>query len=422
MLFVKIKTPEKTVIKVLGITVYLKQKFSYQTDRKIFFFKFSKFNLNYFNERINFLIEQNARLEENLKKIVRLKYLNERIRQAKYVHFVINDKFIQPYVSLIESRFNSKEHLFLCKKALDYIDFPRGESVAEFLPGDIKSLEFTRDNKFIFQSAFDTEVVKFFAVNKNLLSKTAWFLWGGDLYNAQRNDIEDTFRREVRIVSCCVKKDYLNVVSTYNSHNMYVKATIPGPISKIDLIKYSNKKSLRKKSTINIQINNSADKTTLDMLKVLSRFKNEDICITTILSYGDLEFADEIVKLGKEIFKEKFIFIDKYMSADEYTNHLSHQDIFILYQNRQQGLGNITSCLAMGSKCYVRHDVSSIDFFNDLLLKVFDSRKIKNMSFSEFIDYEPIVKVENINNALKIYSEDEYVKGFSNLFKALENL
>ena len=158
-----------------------------------------------------------------------------------------------------------------------------------------------------------------------------------------------------------------------------------------------------RKNYFQIQINNSCDKTTLDMLRVLAKFKDANIKVTTILSYGQLDFKAPIIELGKNIFGDKFEYVENYMSPVGFANYLAQNDALILNQNRQQGVGNTVASLYLGNKVFIRKDVSTNRYFNEEGIKIYNSEDIENMTFAEFCRYDE--KAANQQNVKKYFDE-----------------
>ena len=93
------------------------------------------------------------------------------------------------------------------------------------------------------------------------------------------------------------------------------------------------------------------------------------------------------------------------MAPNEYTQYLAQNDILILNQNRQQGVGNTNASIALGKKVYIRSDVSTYNKLKEFGIQVCDTKTIHNMNFDEFTrnNYMEI----NKKNALKFF-DDEY--------------
>ena len=326
--------------------------------------------------------------------------INRDIKKYKYVHVMKNDKFNKSFVDFLNKNFDSTEHMILCYRACKNKPptlFPKGGNVYEYVYfKDIKGLLDDNIDKIIFHSLFMPGVVDRLYREPELLKKSYWVIWGGDLYNAPRDEKNDFVRKNFKGYISLIAGDEKVAKEKYNSKSLLFTALGPVLMDKSFLEKIPHVKT----DKIVIQINNSCDDSTLDMLDILSKYKNKDIIIRTILSYGKMQYKDKIKEKGKKIFGDKFQYLDKLILSDDYGKFLSENDILILCQNRQQGLGNAIYDLALGAKVFLPYNTTSLAFVESYNLKVFDSLKIKDMSIEEFIEYPENLKKRNMHAAL----------------------
>ena len=317
----------------------------------------------------------------------------------KYIHVMWNDKFNKPFVDFLNRNFDASEHLILCKHIFQQFPFPEGDNVVEI--ENLKGLKLTKDQKLICHSLFDDELVDWLYRNKSILKKQAyWVIWGGDLYNAPRDKKNDFVRKNFKGYMVFANNDKKVLIDKYGTvaNSFYpIEYPLCLDVSSIEPIK---------NDFLKIQINNSADDTTLEMLDVLSKFKNENIKITTILSYGKIEYKDEIIKKGKEIFGDKFEYLDKMLSPLDYAKHIASLDVFIANQNRQQATANIDMCLYFNKKVFIKSNISTFDMYTSLGYKIFDTYSIDEQTFSEFKKYE----INKNHDLAQYYISDEYRK------------
>jgi len=331
--------------------------------------------------------------------------VNLALKKCKYVHLMYNDKFNKAFVDFLNSNFNQEEHIILCKRWVKdetIAPFPKGINVIEIY--SLFGLDFECKNikKIICHSLFDKEIVNYFYKHPYLLqNKFSWLIWGGDLYEAPRNKINDFVRRNCSEYLLLAEKDYDIVCNKYDK--LYSSNTkrieYPMLIEANAAIRSTNDKII-------IQLNNSCDAATLEMLDTLAKFKDRDIKIVTILSYGDLKYKEAIIQKGKTIFQGKFEYLDKYLQPLKYASHLSNIRIYISNQNRQQGIGNIELCLLFGKKIFIKSNISTYKHYIDQGYEIFDTNAIKDMDFETFIS-------QNANNNVdlaKLHTSDAYRK------------
>lgn len=336
------------------------------------------------------------KIKNKLKQI----YINKKIANVKYVHLMFNDKFNKSFVDFLNRNFEKNEHLVLCKRYFKEFAFPDGKNVIEIK--SLKGLDFSKVGKVICHSLFDEELVDYLYKKQDILKqKTYWCIWGGDLYNAQRGKEKDFVRKNFKGYLLFADKDKNVLLKNYKNINNKNFFSIEYPLNvDISVIKPTSG------VTTVIQINNSCDFTTLEMLDILSKYKDKDIKIMTILSYGQLQYKDQIIKKGKEIFGSKFNYIEDFISPLDYAKYLASIDIFVANQNRQQATANIDMCLYFDKKVFIKSDVSTFDMYTLLGYKIFDTYSIKNNSFEEFSS-----KVSSSNSEkAKYYTSDLYRK------------
>lgn len=336
----------------------------------------------------------------------RNKCLNKQIRKYRFVHLMYNDKFNKPVVDFLNRNFNTNEHIVLCRRLNNEFPFPEGENVIEI--SHLKGLDFKENEKIICHSLFDKGVVKYlYKHQKQLQEKAYWVVWGGDLYNCVKNAMNDYVRKNFRGYMFFALNDKNVLLKNYGhilNENFYpIEYPLSLDISKIEPVSNSYIYIYR---YLKIQINNSCDESTLEMLDILSKFKNENIKIIVILSYGKMEFKNAIIQKGKDIFADKFEYIENYLSPEEYAKHIASLDIFIANQNRQQATANIDMCLYFGKKVYIKSTVSTFDMYTSLGYEIFDTYSIKDMDFDSFVKQS---KNANSEKA-KYYISDEYRK------------
>ncbi len=316
-----------------------------------------------------------------------IKKINHAINSNSIIHLMFNDKFNKPYVDFLKEYFDSKQHIVLCKRWFNF-PFPFGTNVFEV--STFKNIHFQRCKKIICHSLFDSEVIDLLYCNKKLLKKTSWVVWGGDLYNSIRDDKNDYVRSNF--------SQYLTGIDQQIIKNKYNKnaecVDVGGylfPITK-KMLDNAEKKTNKKNCTV-VQINNSSDKSTIEIFHLLEKFKNENIIIRTIVSYG--EYKNEVIKEGLKIFGEKFEYLDSYLDPQDYAFYISNSDILILNQSRQQGVGNTKAFLYLKKKVFIRSDVSTYTYLHNNNIHIYDTLEIKNMSFDDFTknDYADVNKI-----------------------------
>lgn len=330
------------------------------------------------------------------------------------------EKFTEPTIRFFNENFNPKEHLFLCALAEPYNTIPAASNC--FRLWQMKGLNFNYKNieKIICHGLFVPDVLNWLYEHPDISrQKCFWVIWGGDLYGAYNNS--ESTPNSARDIT--IRRNFRGYISGFDNevarkkldlkNPQFYTAYTPFPITK-EMIDKTNKE---KRDYIQIQVNHSCNETTLEMLDILSKWKDKDIRVVTILSYGDMSFAEQIKQKGKEIFNDRFSYLDHMVNPQEYTQFLAQNDILILNHDRQQGIGNTIASLNLGIKMFIKSDVSAYQFFNNEEgIKIFDTYKIKEMSFEDFVAYPE--KQRNLRIASKYYDSNYHVSLWRNILDA----
>ena len=339
----------------------------------------------------------------------RSKELNKIILRYKFVHIIFNDKFCDPFIRFNNANFGMEQHAFLVYKMYDRFPITQAENVYEFQ--SLWGLDFSdsRIERIIMHSLFVPDCVKYWNEHQIIQQKKVfWMMWGGDLYDAPRNELEDTVRKNFKGYISCTDGDCEVVRKKYQlCDKVYIDGEYSYPIT-VDMINAAIRER-KEHDYIQIQVNNSADETTIDMLKKLARFANQDVRIVTVLSYGHMQYKDEIIQTGESIFGDKFEYLTNYLPPSEYTKWLANNDVFILNQDRQEGSNNAEVVLAEGAKLYIKSSVTTYHHFNDKGIKVYDTWEIEKISFEDLIAYDSKERQHNMET-VGFFFDDAYLK------------
>lgn len=260
---------------------------------------------------------------------------------------------------------------------LDYFPDRRGRfhrlraaaRIAELAPAFDKILFHWLDDKALLSLAYG-EVAR----------KSAWSLWGGDLYgfrtkkNRQAKDtlseiLKICLVRRLKQVCSLVREDAELAAEWYGANATWRQVFYPS-----EAYKTVPTGSRRKKEGghLVIQVGNSANPTNrhLEVFEALSKvdFIEKIICP---LSYGDFSYARKITDAGTRLFGEKFLPLTDFIAPPEYAKMLSSVDAAVMNHDRQQAIGNIALNLLHGNRVFLRKSVTTYGFFESLGADVF---------------------------------------------------
>lgn len=351
-------------------------------------------------------------------------------------HLMSNDKFIPPFIKFINDNFNSKEHEFCIFGGKEYQKIEASKKNVKIYINNYKKyilkilyyivcyikifFKMIESDKIILHGLFNTLTIIFLFFNPWFLKKSYWVIWGGDLYSYKKrkkkllNKIY--YKMETYVKGNC--KGYItHIYGDYELARKWYGASGKYYYSFMYLSNVYRKIELEEKLNIenlNIQIGNSADPSNnhMEILERLKKYRNKNIKLYCILSYGDREWIKKVINKGKELFKEKFIPITEFLSYEDYLKLLTEIDIAIFAHNRQQGVGNITSLLGMGKTVYLKKSVTTYEMFRKLgvELKEFDKMEKLEILSLEKRKMNKIIIEEN-------FTEKKLKKSWKNIFE-----
>lgn len=300
-------------------------------------------------------------------------------------------KFFIPFRAFIQAHFADGSHQFIVYGAVKGLDFQDASDTVAY-PSLLKnafalSKAMYRADKIILHGLFSNHLLYLLTIQPWLLKKCHWCIWGGDLYvhETPRKDWRwkknEWFRRFVikrigHFVSQ-IKGDYELAQQWYGANGQWHECFMyPSNLYKDYAV------PPKQGDFVNILVGNSADPTNnhAEIFEKLMSYKDQNIQIVCPLSYGSAEYANQMTKLGKELFGDRFTPLLDFLSFDKYLELLGQIDIAVFAHKRQQGMGNTISLLGLGKKVFLRGDVTAWKFFQELGVKVFDSRYFNLLS------------------------------------------
>jgi hypothetical protein len=298
------------------------------------------------------------------------------------MHIAPLDKFIPPFIQFVNSNFDNVKHRFFVLKTIkkqEQYQLPKNINNLYLITGYFKNVfAFFRylyqSEKIIIHGLFSRALVLLLFLQPWLLKKCYWVMWGGDFYFPEKQSWlkKQVIKRMGHFITY-IKGDYELVQKWYGANGEYHECFMYSS----NLYKEYNIKP-KEHDTINIQLGNSADPTNnhIEVLQSLVRFKDENIQIFVPLSYGNKDYAEEVITYGKELFGDKFVALTEFMPFETYLEFLSEIDIAIFAHKRQQAMGNTITLLGLGKKVYLDSKTVQFDFFKKHDVEIFDVNDI----------------------------------------------
>ena len=341
------------------------------------------------------------------------------------IHIMPDDKFIDDFIRMSE-KYNADYS--------SYLIFSHNEP--KYVKSHNKDINFLRDNsefelnqnlidelnkcKVIILHSFNWKYLNFIKqIAKEI--KVIWILWGIDVYNAipkskylssdtlamqYTNSLTGKLKFYVRLFlnNFILKKQkacreiikHVDFCATLVKDDINLVKKINPKIEGL-YFNYFNETGYNlfeiEKSEIsngNILLGNSANPSNehSSALKLLSEinFKGEIYCP---LSYSGTEvYINNVIKLGNQLFGDKFIPLTEFLKYEEYSKIISDSDIVLMNHIRQQAVGNIFKSISLlkpvilNKKSYLRST------FSEWGLKIYDYNILTNQEIVKLSDLE----------------------------------
>ena len=328
----------------------------------------------------------------------------------------LNYPILVNYIEFINNNFMMDQHTFLiivknnyiCKDlkncvnvtTIDYEDINKFIIIIdEIKKSDITLLHFL---------SFTTPQKLYILTHRSILNKLTWIGWGADLYEWRIKNVSRFRAIYIDIISLILRRkikrfvgifppDIIFFKKEYRSKAMTFYASysinMSGTQQNDEITSTYLDDKIKNNFCINIQVGHSSNPILnhIEVLKILSKYKNENMKIFLPLNYGSKEYGDVVEKEAKEIYGVKVNCIRNKMTQKEYIDFLKKIDIAIFNTNRQIGLGNVIPLLSMGKKIFFPKESVMYQFYNLNNVKIYDYSEIKTMTF------ESITKNTDIN-------------------------
>jgi len=362
--------------------------------------------------------------------------------QCNHLHIMHNAIFTKSFIKFIEKNFNITEHFFIIiggsskimndfskktKKYIIYINNIKPYKINNLRKIYELEVKMYKCKKIHIHSLFNDNLVRFLFFQKWLLKKCNWIVWGGDLYKYKNekkdfgSNINEYMRSKIinnfKEITTFIPGDYKIVKNVYNTKASYNHALTYDISVDESFIKNLITNSNSNNNKIVFLVGNSANPSnnTIEVLKILSKFKRKDIKIITPLAYGDDEYKNKIINYGNETFKKKYKPLINFYPLKEYLKILSKVDIGIFNHKRQQATGNITKLLQLEKKVFIRSNITSWDFFKNMGVELYDTKKLNQQSFRKIIEFDKKVGKKNSKIIKKIRSEKRRIKSWKKI-------
>jgi len=286
--------------------------------------------------------------------------------ENQILHVMILEKFLPPFIDFVDEYFGRDNHHYVFITSEKYAYGLTKEHNVEFLYTDDDIFitlfaQMQKAQKIILHGLWRDKVDVLLYSHQELLKKCYWVMWGGDFYFPETKSL---MKKEIiRNIGHCIPVnygDYLYIKEHYASGAIYHEClNYPRSIliRNKDFISERNNDKVKK-----VLVGNSATQTNFHF-EIFDKLRGTDnIEVYVPLSYGDKDYAEEVISYGKKCFPY-FYPLTNLMDAYSYQLFLETMDIAIFKHNRQQAVSTIVSLLGMGKTVYLSKTPTTWEMF-----------------------------------------------------------
>jgi dTDP-N-acetylfucosamine:lipid II N-acetylfucosaminyltransferase len=326
--------------------------------------------------------------------------------------------FTPPMIALLNRRLPDVDHQFFVQGApRSYLETapPNVHAVAAAdAPAFIRAA--ADADRVVFNGIIDDRMPILLSPFPDIVAKSIWLAWGGDLhwheYHAagRKRDIEQTFRAQfisrLYAVATPMSGDYELVQRWYPTrakHLAMLLVVFPFDRAELDGL-VPDKGALPV-----IQVGNSGNPTNehLEVFEWIRRIADRKFRVCSPLSYGNRNYIEQVIQRGTELFGDRFTPLTELLPAGAYNRHLAGLDTLVLNHRRQQGFGNALISLYLGTKVYLRQDVSTWRYLVDELgCRLFDTASLAQSPESLLIPFDEPARAGNRARVARFFDPD----------------
>jgi len=340
--------------------------------------------------------------------------------------FISENLYTWAYLRFLEKNFDISSSLFVFRRSIGFnFDYTAAvkermifaESNLQFLKKVVPLLK--KSEKFYFhQLPYGPSLVLWY-LYRGLLSRSAWIIWGGDVYihreggESLKKRVYEFLRRKIipriPVIASFIPGDFEIVRKIYNSKAKYMYSAYPLPVDFMGRDPGSENSSEATGKLILVGNSGNESNNHIEILNDLAFLRKSDVRIICPLSYsGNNEYIKSVSETGKKILGEIFEPLTSMLGTDEYLDLLSRIDIAVMNHERQQGLGNILPLMYFGKKVYLKSETTTWSYLRDLGCTVFDIESLKTRQ-DEFLTINKAELLKNREIISALLSKDRYI-------------
>lgn len=289
----------------------------------------------------------------------------------RFVHLVYSDSIhTQNIIEMLQCHFYNDNHLVLTSSESLYEKYGNNHVVLDKSISKASGIKkyYSEDVVFISHSMV-LSTVDIYKLPRKILKRMVWVVWGHDLYITPEKGVKGSIKTVAKKARRMVRFHRYNLLCGIGIGFCHDSIEIRKLSSKCQIFNMlycqSKIKAMDEMTkhfddkTVKVMIGHSAfsflnHKKNIDRL---SKYKNENIVISLVLSYGSQDYARSVIEHAKKTFgSAKIEVILEKQSFEDYVEYIKGIDIAIFDYEHQSALGNIFLLMYLGKKLYFSAD------------------------------------------------------------------
>lgn len=345
----------------------------------------------------------------------------------KHLHILHASKFTLPFIKFIRENFPKNEHFFaiysqnkINKESYNHENIWAGTKRIDL----IHLIKLMNSYERIYIHSFNVhKFIQLLFIQPWLLKRSYWIIWGADLL-FYKNLPKGLYYRIYEMMRKVVIKN-LGSIITHTPGDYRIAQEVYKTKAKLweciyypEAFPHLHAKGINiknQKKGLQILLGNSASESNnhKEIILKLSKLQGQDFSVICPLSYGNQEYAKEVIEYGKQLLEDKFNAITEFLEISEYFKILAKVDIAIFNFDRQQALGNIVTLFYLGKKIFLKDNTNLTEMLN---LKGLRFYTIDQLESEIFKTLEVAVRNKNREQVNKHFSREKSKQDWEKIF------
>lgn len=340
---------------------------------------------------------------------------------ARTVHLMVLDKFIPRFIDFVAEHFDLAEHRFCLMGAARWEHGLTPAHPVEWVASaddHVRLVETLHSaERIVLHGLWSDAINRILYALPALARKSHWVIWGGDLYQAVPTEPSPGWLHQEIVRQGVISQ--LGGMAGIPGDMVLAQKRYGGQAQHLSTFAYPSNIAPRhappptSQPGVRILVGNSATETNchLEAFALIARHARDDMEVHCPLSYGDPKYRELVMANGRAMFGARFKPMLEMLPLAAYNDFLAGIDIAVMHHNRQQGMGNIVSLLALGKKVFMRPEQAHTRYLNQLGLATCD------LSQFDPTPLQPALRERNIELARAHFCADQLAGDLSKLFR-----